>query len=110
SERWLLLQHLLRVEGGQFVPESPGQFAPELVVSLRRNQVVWFIRISILGFVLFADINSVSGSNTLFTSWHPAAGTGIRVKFNKSSKTNIGIDYGFSKGYNAVILNLGEAF
>jgi hypothetical protein len=42
----LLLQHLLHVEGGQFVPESPGQFAPELVVSLPRNQVVWFIRIS----------------------------------------------------------------
>lgn len=46
SERWLLLQHLLHVQGGQFVPESPGQFAPELVVSLPRNQVVWFIRIS----------------------------------------------------------------
>jgi hypothetical protein len=46
SERWLLLQHLLHVEGGHFVPESPGQFAPELVVSLRRNLVVWFIRIS----------------------------------------------------------------
>ncbi|WP_205771904.1 hypothetical protein, partial [Mucilaginibacter terrenus] len=42
----LLLQHLLHVEGGQFVPESPGQFAPELVVSLPRNQVVSFIRIS----------------------------------------------------------------
>jgi hypothetical protein len=42
----LLLQHLLHVEGGQFVPESPGQFAPELVVSLPRNKVVWFIRIS----------------------------------------------------------------
>jgi RNA-directed DNA polymerase len=44
----LLLQHLLHVQGGQFVPESPGQFAPELVVSLPRNQVVWFIRISSL--------------------------------------------------------------
>jgi hypothetical protein len=49
SERWLLLQHLLHVEGGQFVPESPGQFAPELVVSLPRNQVVWFTRISNYG-------------------------------------------------------------
>ncbi len=64
----------------------------------------------LLGFVLFADVNSVSGSGTLFTSWHPAAGTGLRIKFNKGSNTNIGIDYGFSKGYNAVILNLGEAF
>jgi hypothetical protein len=52
SERWLLLQHLLHVEGGQFAPESPGQFAPELVVSLPRNQVVWFIRISSLKVLL----------------------------------------------------------
>jgi hypothetical protein len=64
----------------------------------------------LFGFVVFANINSVSGSGTLFTSWHPAAGTGLRIKFNKGSNTNIGIDYGISKGYNAFILNLGEAF
>ncbi|MDB5137946.1 MAG: hypothetical protein JWP37_4549 [Mucilaginibacter sp.] len=64
----------------------------------------------LLGFVVFTDINTVSGSGTLFTSWHPAAGTGLRIKFNKGSNTNIGIDYGFSKGYGAVILNVGEAF
>ncbi|MDN5284524.1 MAG: hypothetical protein JWR38_798 [Mucilaginibacter sp.] len=64
----------------------------------------------LFGFVVFANMNSVSGSGTLFTSWHPAAGTGLRIKFNKGSNTNIGIDYGFSKGYNAFILNLGEAF
>jgi hypothetical protein len=63
-----------------------------------------------LGFVVFANANSVSGSGTLFTSWHPAAGTGLRIKFNKGSNTNIGIDYGVSKGYNSIILNLGEAF
>jgi hypothetical protein len=45
-KRWLLLQHLLRVWGGQFPPECPGQFPPEWVVSLRRNVVVTFIRIS----------------------------------------------------------------
>jgi len=64
----------------------------------------------LLGFVVFANINSVSGSGTLFTSWHPAAGTGLRIKFNKASRTNIGLDYAFSKGYSAVIINLGEAF
>jgi len=64
----------------------------------------------LFGFVLFANVNTVSGSGTLFKSWHPAAGTGLRVKFNKGSNTNIGIDYGFSKGYNTLILNLGEAF
>lgn len=64
----------------------------------------------LLGFVAFANVNTVSGSGTLFKSWHPAAGTGLRVKFNKGSNTNIGMDYAFSKGYNAVILNVGEAF
>ncbi|WP_428327834.1 hypothetical protein [Mucilaginibacter sp.] len=64
----------------------------------------------LLGFVAFTNINSVSGSGTLFTSWHPAAGTGLRIKFNKGSNTNIGLDYGFSKGYDALILNVGEAF
>ena len=47
---------------------------------------------------------------TFFTSWHTAAGTGPRVKFNKGSNTNLDIDYGFSKGYSTVILNLGETF
>lgn len=64
----------------------------------------------LLGFVVFANVNTVSGSGTLFTSWHPAAGTGLRIKFNKVSRTNIGLDYAFSKGYSAVILNLGETF
>ena len=64
----------------------------------------------LLGFVVFANVNTVSGSGTLFKSWHPAAGTGLRIKFNKGSNTNIGIDYAASKGYNAVILNIGESF
>lgn len=64
----------------------------------------------LLGFVVFANLTSVSGSGTFLKTWHPAAGTGLRIKFNKGSNTNIGVDYGFSKGYSAVILNLGEAF
>jgi hypothetical protein len=64
----------------------------------------------LLGFVVFANTNTLSGSGTFFTSWHPAAGTGLRVKFNKGSNTNIGIDYGFSKSYSNVIFSLGEAF
>jgi hypothetical protein len=64
----------------------------------------------LLGFVIFGNANTVSGSGTLFTSWHPAAGTGLRIKFNKGSGTNLGVDYGFSKGYKALLLNLGEAF
>ncbi|MGZ3757820.1 MAG: BamA/TamA family outer membrane protein [Mucilaginibacter sp.] len=64
----------------------------------------------LLGFVVFSNVSTVSGSGDLFSSWHPAAGTGLRIKFNKGSGTNLGIDYGFSKGYNSIMLNLGEAF
>lgn len=64
----------------------------------------------LVGFVVFTNVNTVSGSNSLFTSWRPAAGTGLRLKFNKGSNTNIGIDYGASKGYSSVMFNLGEAF
>jgi len=64
----------------------------------------------LLGFVVFANANTVSGNGRFFGSWHPAAGTGLRIKFNKGSNTNIGIDYGFSKGYSSIMLNLGEAF
>jgi hypothetical protein len=64
----------------------------------------------LFGFVVFANANTVSGSGNFLTSWHPAIGTGLRIKFNKASNTNIGIDYGVSKGYNSIFLNLGEAF
>lgn len=64
----------------------------------------------LLGFVVFANTNTVSGSGSFFSSWHPAAGSGLRIKFNKNSNTNIGADYAFSKGYSAVIFSVGEAF
>lgn len=67
-------------------------------------------RNGLLGFVLFANVNTVSGSDTFLSSWHPAGGTGLRIKFNKGSNTNIGIDYGLSKGYSSVMFSLGEAF
>lgn len=67
-------------------------------------------RNGLLGFVVFTNVNTVSGSGSLLTSWRPAAGTGLRIKFNKGSNTNISIDYGMSKGYSSVMFNLGEAF
>jgi hypothetical protein len=64
----------------------------------------------LFGFVVFANMNTVSGSGSMFASWHPAVGTGLRIKFNKGSNTNIGIDFAVSDGYKAIKLNLGEAF
>lgn len=65
----------------------------------------------LLGFVLFANINSVTEPETYrFSYWHPAGGTGLRFKFNKKAGTNISLDYGKSKNYSAIYLNLGETF
>ncbi len=65
----------------------------------------------LFGFVVFANLNTVTEQNERkFAYLHPAAGAGLRIKFNKNSGTNIGIDYGFSKGYRALYISLGEAF
>lgn len=63
------------------------------------------------GFVLFANIHSASEyQGNHFEYWHPAAGAGLRMKFNKISRTNIGLDFAMSKDYMGLYLSLGEAF
>ena len=65
----------------------------------------------LLGFVVFFNANAVSEPATdQLTYFHPAAGAGLRIKFNKKSGTNIALDAGFSKGYTGIYLNLGETF
>jgi outer membrane protein assembly factor BamA len=68
-------------------------------------------RDELLGFVVFASVNSVTQPHTSnFSYVHGAAGAGIRIKFNKHSGTNFGCDFAASKGYDAVYFSLGEAF
>ena len=65
----------------------------------------------LLGFVVFANVNSASQPNTRqFAYLNPAGGVGLRIKYNKKSGTNICIDYGVSKGYSDLNIALGEAF
>jgi outer membrane protein assembly factor BamA len=67
----------------------------------------------LIGGVVFANAESFSqmlGSNG-FQAIAPGAGLGLRIKFNKFSKTNIAIDYGWGmNGSNGLFLNLGEVF
>lgn len=66
----------------------------------------------LLGGVLFANGQSFSGlhGNT-FQNIAPAAGTGLRIKLNKHSNTNICIDYGIGEGgSHGFFVNLGEVF
>ena len=62
---------MLRVWGGQFPPECTGQFRPEWVVSLRRNVVVKFNRISNLltAFEKFAYGQSLHTAFTELLDW-----------------------------------------
>lgn len=64
-----------------------------------------------VGGVLFANTTSASEYDTQhFKHWRPAIGTGVRLKFNKYSKVNVAFDFGISKDYASVYLNIGEAF
>lgn len=66
----------------------------------------------LLGGVVFADAESFSEMNTgQFAKVWPAVGAGIRIKFNKFSRTNVCFDYAWGiNGNNGVFVNLGEVF
>ena len=69
-------------------------------------------RHGLLGGVVFANAQSVTDwPSNKFTTVYPAVGTGLRIKFNKHSNTNLSIDYGFGlNGSNGIFINLGEVF
>jgi hypothetical protein len=66
----------------------------------------------LLGGVVFANAQSFSNwPSNRFDRVAPGAGVGLRLKVNKASRTNVGIDYGFgAKGSRGVFVNLGEIF
>lgn len=65
----------------------------------------------LLGFVAFINFTTVNGpKNSMFADWNIGTGAGARIKFNKNSGTNIGIDYGISTNHRGVRLTLGEVF
>jgi len=66
----------------------------------------------LLGGVVFANAESLTEYQTNnFKKIAPAAGTGLRIKVNKHSNTNVCIDYGCGiDGSHGFFVNLGEAF
>ena len=54
--------------------------------------------------------NDELGTN-LFEKWQPGGGAGLRVLFNKATRTNLCLDYAFGKyGARGFFLGLNEAF
>ncbi len=66
----------------------------------------------LLGGVIFLNGESFSAApGTRLQGIQPAFGPGLRVKLNKTSKTNVAIDYGFGRqGSNGLFIDVGEVF
>ena len=89
---------------GRYRGKNELYFETEYRFGLTRN--------GLLGAVLFANGESFSGlQSRAFEGLAPAAGTGIRIKINKHSNSNICIDYGVGVGGSrGFFVNLGEVF
>jgi len=71
-------------------------------------------RNQLLSGVTFFNLESVNDEPTgqaLFHSFQPGGGAGLRVLFNKATRTNLCLDYAFGKfGKKGFFLGLNEAF
>ena len=66
----------------------------------------------LLGGVVFANAESFTEQiSNKFETIAPGCGLGIRLKFNKFSRTNVALDYGFGEGGSGgFFVNVGEVF
>ncbi|MDR2282765.1 MAG: BamA/TamA family outer membrane protein [Sphingobacterium sp.] len=71
------------------------------------------LRNQFLSGVVFGNIQTVDDQmgTKLFKYWQPSGGAGLRVLFNKMTRTNLCIDYAIGKfGQKGLFLGLNEAF
>lgn len=89
-----------------------GRFRGKNMLYLETEYRFKVSRNGLFGGVVFANAESFSELITnKFEVISPAAGFGARFKFNKNSKTNVAIDYGFGAGGSqGFFVNLGEVF
>ena len=70
-------------------------------------------RNKLLSGVTFFNIQTANDEmgTKLFEQWQPGGGAGLRILFNKSTRTNLCLDYAFGKyGRRGFFLGLNEAF
>jgi hypothetical protein len=63
--------------------------------------------------VVFANLQTANDTQglKLFQTFQPGYGAGLRVLFNKATRTNLALDYAFGRFNNSgFFLNLNEAF
>ncbi|MCR8559782.1 outer membrane protein assembly factor [Mucilaginibacter sp. BJC16-A38] len=89
-----------------------GRFRGAQMVYFESEYRFKITRNGLLGGVLFINGESFSAApGTGLQRIQPGYGPGVRLKLNKTSNTNITIDYGFgSQGSNGLFIDVGEAF
>jgi len=93
---------------------SQGQFRGERWLYGEMEYRLTLTSNGLLGMVLFANATTVSNPQAdqqLFDAVGPAAGTGLRFRLYKRSRTNVSLDFGWGRsGSFGVYFGLGEAF
>ena len=89
-----------------------GRFRGKNLVYAEAEYRMNFTSNGLIGGVLFTNAQSVTDwPSNRFTTLQPAVGTGIRIKFNKHSNTNVALDYAVGTGHSkGLFVNLGEVF
>jgi hypothetical protein len=89
-----------------------GRFRSKNIIYLESEYRFKISRNGLLGGVVFGNAQSVSDwPSNEFNALALGTGAGLRIKFNKYSRANVCIDYGFGQGGSqGVFVNLGEVF
>jgi hypothetical protein len=89
-----------------------GRFRGAQMVYLEGEYRFKITRNGLLGGVVFLNGESFSATpGTGLQRIQPGYGPGLRLKLNKTSNTNITVDYGFGRqGSNGLFIDVGEAF
>ena len=91
---------------------NEGRFRSRNMVYLESEYRFGITRNGFLGGVVFLNGQTFSEqSNDQFARVFAGYGAGLRIKFNRFSKTNVCLDYAFgTDGSRGVFINLGEVF
>lgn len=89
-----------------------GRFRSKNMLYLETEYRFGISRNGLFGGVVFANVQSFSENiNFNKPTFAPAIGSGIRIKINKFSGSNICLDYGFGlRGSSGIFVNLTEVF
>ena len=89
----------------------PGRYTGRNFMYLESEYRFAITRNGLVGGVVFGNAETIYQKWAYTHSIIPGGGIGIRIKMNKFSNTNLGIDYGFGVGgSHGLFFNLGEVF